>query len=262
MKVTLIVSSYDRPHLLRNSIPSWFRFTAPDELILINDGARDATEDIFNEWREKQPDTHFVYKHRQKKEWINPAIPHNWGVKQASSEVIAITDPECIFVTDAIGNLKRDMEEGKHFVSGGVVYFPGMAIRFSPQELAEPILITRRAEVVDYYVGYYSTAKDIVKFVGVASHYFGGCLKKLWMDLGGKDERFVGWGNEDMQLYGRLSRNKTPLYADNDIVIIHQCHGYTPHYAMRWTNIQRKWMEEDNLAGVLVVNTDKEWGML
>lgn len=262
MKISLVVSSYNRPHLLANSIPSWFAFTPPDELILINDGKRDHTEAIFNEWREKQPATNFIYKHREKAQWINPAIPHNWGVKQASNEIIAITDPECIFVTDAIGFLKRDIEEGKHFVSGGVVYFPGTAIRFSPEELANPTLIGQRGEVVDYHVGYYSTANDIVKFVGVASHYFGGCLKSLWIGLGGKDERFVGWGNEDMQLYGRLSRNKTPLFADNDIVLVHQCHGYTPQYAMRWTESQRKWMEEDNRKGVMVVNTNRDWGVL
>lgn len=267
MKVSLIVSSYNRPHLLRNSIPSWFRFTCPDELILINDGQKDGTEAIFNEWRAKKPEINFVYKYREKEgpqagQWINPAIPHNWGVKQASSEIVAITDPECIFVTDAIGFLKRDIEAGKHFVSGGVVYFPGTAVRFSPQELEEPLMITHRHDVVDYHVGYYSQPTDIVKFVGVASHYFGGCLKKLWMDLGGKDERFVGWGNEDMQLYGRLSRNQTPLFADNDIVLIHQCHGYTPSYAMRWTERQREWMEEDNRRGIIVVNTKKEWGVL
>lgn len=263
MKVTLVVSSYNRPQLLQNSISSWFRFTEPDEFILLNDGKRDSTEAVFNEWRNRKPHINFIYKHREKLEWRNPAIPHNWGVKTASSEIIAITDPECIFVTDAIGMLKRDMEENPNrFVSGGIVYFPGISVGFSPEEINDPIRITQRPQVVNYYVGYYSKVTDIVKFTTVASHYFGGCMKSLWMDIGGKDERFVGWGNEDMQFYGRLSRNQTPLYADNDIVIVHQCHGYTPDYAMRWVEVQRKWMEADNEARIIKVNTDREWGIL
>ena len=87
-------------------------------------------------------------------------------------------------------------------------------------------------------------------------------MKSLWIDIGGKDERFVGWGNEDMQFYGRLFRNQTPLYADNDIIIVHQCHGYTPDYAMRWVEVQRKWMEADNEAKIIKVNADREWGIL
>lgn len=263
MKVTLIVAGYDRARLFRYSIPSWFRFTKPDEFIFINDGGHDETEAIFNEWKQKEPNVNFIYKYCEKSKWRNPAVPHNWGVKTASSEIIAITDPECILITDGIGMLKRDMEENpRRFISGGIVYFPGSVVRFSPEELTDPIRITQRGDVVDYYTGYISKDHDIVKMESTASHFFGGCMKELWMAVGGKDERFIAWGNEDMHLYGRLSNNGTPLYRDNDIILVHQYHERTPAYAMEKTEEQRTWWEKDGEAGVIVANVGREWGVL
>lgn len=263
MKLSLIVGSINRSHLLRHCVPSWFRFTKPDELILINDGIKDDTEVIFNEWREREPNVNFIYKHSGNSEYRGPTFAHNWGAKVASSEIVAFTDPEVMFVTDAIGIVKRGLEENPNrHIGVGILYRVRERVRLSPEELADPVRIIQRPEVVTWQHGHESVNTEITRFKDVMGYYFGACTKELYLRMGGKDERFVGFGAEDIDFFGRLSRAGIFHFIDNDIVAIHLYHEGAPRHAMDLAEENFEMMLENERNRVMVANEGREWGML
>jgi len=230
---------------------------------LINDGERDDTENIFNEWRGREPNVNFIYKHSGNSEYRGPTLAHNWGAKIASSEIVAFTDPEVMFVNDAIGILKKALEEDSNrHVGVGVLYRVRMSVRLSPEELADPVRITQRPEVVTWGHGHESNDKEITKFERVMGYYFGGCMKELYLRMGGKDERFVGFGAEDIDFFGRLSRAGILHFIHDEIVAIHLYHDGAPQYAMDLAEKNFEMMLESERNRVVVANEGKEWGML
>lgn len=263
MKLSLIVGSINRAHLLRHCIPSWFRFTKPDELVLVNDGKRDGTENIFNEWRKREPNVNFIYKYSGNSEYRGPTFAHNWGAKIASGEIIAFTDPEIMFVTDAIGILKQALEEDPNrHVGVGTLYRVRMGVRLSSGELANPVQITQRPDVVTWEHGHVSKDTEITKFENVMGYYFGGCTKELYLRMGGKDERFVGFGAEDIEFFGRLSRNGIFHVIHPDIVAVHLYHEGADPRAMELAEKNFEMMLESERNQVTIANEGKEWGKL
>lgn len=263
MKLSLIVGSINRSHLLRYCIPSWFRFTKPDELVLINDGMKDDTEAIFNEWREREPGVNFIYKYSGNPKYRNPTFAHNWGAKTASSEIVAFTDPEVMFVTDAIGILKMALEEDSNrHVGVGTLYRTRAGVRLSSEELADPMRIIQRPEIVTWQHGHVSKDTEITKFENVMGYYFGGCTKELYLRMGGKDERFVGFGAEDIDFFGRLSRCGILHFIHNEIIAIHLYHEGAPRHAMELAAKNFEMMLENERNRVVVANEGQEWGRL
>lgn len=264
--LTLISSSYKRADLLEQDIPSWLRFTRPDEIIIINDGPADFTEQVFKMYSQMHPDIHWRYEHNDKPQWLNPCIVHNWAVRQATSDIIAIVDPEILFVTDCIGQLKEALDDNELlFVNAGTFYDVKSDIKLARpgnNAILSPELIKERDDIVEYYVGYISGPNDIVKMQS-ASHYFGGCYKSLWMGVRGKDERFVhGWGNEDLDLMARMRRHGAEHRAILEMEIIHRPHimaGGRDSALIRHNHMLR---ERNDEAGVIQANEEGKWGNL
>lgn len=262
--LTLISSNYKRADLLEQDIPSWLKNTQPDEIIIINDGPADFTENIVDMYRQQYPHITWRFKHNDKPQWQNPCIIHNWAVQQATSDIIAIVDPEILFITDAIGQLKDylgicDMI----FVTAGMFYDIKTDVRLTEQEILDPSLIPQRPDVVEYYTGYYSTSLDIVKMPGTASHYFGGCYKSLWLGIRGKDERFIhGWGNEDLDMMARMGRYGAQHHILNEIIIAHRSHIMADGRTSDLIQHNHRLHEENDRLELIMANEEGKWGIL
>jgi len=262
--LTLITSSYRRADLLEQDIPSWLKHTQPEEIIVINDGPPDFSENIVNHCRQVYPHINWVFKHHNKPNWQNPCIVHNWAVRQASSDIIAIVDPEILFVTDCIGQLKEILGDNQMlFVNAATFYDVRSAVRLSTEQILHPKLVTRRPDVVDYYVGYYSKDSDIVRMPLTASHYFGGCYKSLWMAVRGKDERFVhGWGNEDLDLMARMQRYGAEHRIIPEMEILHRSHITADGRTGDLINYNHRLNEANDKAKLIKANEEGKWGNL
>jgi glycosyltransferase involved in cell wall biosynthesis len=262
--LTLITSSYKRCELLEQDIPSWLHATQPEEIIVINDGPADFTENIVEHYRQAHPHINWVFKHHNKPQWQNPCIIHNWAVRQASCDIIAIVDPEIVFITDCIGQLKEALEDNELlFVNAGTFYDAKPLIHFTPDELLHPETIRQRPEVVEYYTGYYSTDNDIVRMPHCASHYFGGCYKSLWVAVRGKDERFVhGWGNEDLDLMARMRRYGAEHRAIAEMEIVHRSHILADGRTSDLIQHNHRLRERNDEAGLIQANEEGKWGVI
>jgi len=262
--LTLITSTYKRADLLEQDIPSWLRYTQPDEIMVINDGPPDFSGNIVDMYRQQYPKINWRFHHHNKPHWQNPCIVHNWAVQQATSDIIAIVDPEILFVTDCIGQFKEALGDNELlFVNAATFYDAKPTIHLSPEELFDPSLITHRSDVVEYYTGYYSKDSDIVKMLGTASHYFGGCYKSLWMAVRGKDERFVhGWGNEDLDLMARMQRYGAKHKAIPEMEIVHRSHITADGRTGDLIQHNHRLREANDEAGVIQANEEGKWGNL
>lgn len=262
--LTLITSSYRRADLLEQDIPSWLKHTQPEEIIVINDGPYDFTENVVNHYRQVYPHINWIFKHHNKPHWMNPCIIHNWAVQQASSDIIAIVDPEILFVTDCIGQFKEALGDNQLlFVNAATFYDSKPSVQLTTEEILNPSLITHRPDVVDYYTGYYSKDYDIVKMLGTASHYFGGCYKSLWMAVRGKDERFVhGWGNEDLDLMARMRRYGAEHRAIAEMEIVHRSHITADGRTSDLINHNHRLREANDEAKLIKANEEGKWGNL
>jgi len=187
-------------------------------------------------------------------------------VRQASGDIIAIVDPEILFVTDCIGQLKEALNNNELlFVNAGTFYDVKSDTKLVNPQMSivlEPELIHERTDVIEYYVGYIAGPDDIIK-MNSASHYFGGCYKSLWMAVRGKDERFVhGWGNEDLDLMARMRRYGAEHRAIPEMEIIHRPHIMADGRSSNLIQHNHRLRERNDEAGIIQANEEGKWGNL
>jgi len=88
--VTVIIPTYNRAHLIGRSITSVLGQTYQDfELIVIDDGSTDNTEEIARRFSDKR--LRYI---RRNKNSGTPAIPTNEGIRTATGKYIAIQDSD------------------------------------------------------------------------------------------------------------------------------------------------------------------------
>lgn len=83
--------------------------------------------------------------------------------------------------------------------------------------------------------------------------------RKLFYSIRGYDERMVGWGGEDDDLYTRLTdagHRIVHLSPECGIYAVHQWHRHKPQYRQRTDKNWEKW----RTASGLVRNVDDGWG--
>lgn len=96
--LSIIVLTYNRKHLLRGCLDSLFSQTAPREnleIIVVDDGSTDGTEDMIREVSMNHPDLKYC---RQSHKGI-PAARNN-GVVNASGNIIAIVADDYLLAPD------------------------------------------------------------------------------------------------------------------------------------------------------------------
>jgi glycosyltransferase involved in cell wall biosynthesis len=98
-KVSIIIPTYNRATLLKRAIASVYAQTyRPVELIIINDGSNDNTEEIVEEFK-KTGSVSLVYVKQEKKERV---AARNHGIDMASGEYIAFLDDDDEFLPNKI----------------------------------------------------------------------------------------------------------------------------------------------------------------
>ena len=89
MKTTLLITMFNRAHLLRNSLERLTHLTIPDEIIVLQDGGTDETPEVCASFADKLP-IKYVYNHDPK-----PAIcsmGRNIGLKMMIGDILVLKD--------------------------------------------------------------------------------------------------------------------------------------------------------------------------
>lgn len=283
MKTTLLITLFQgRSQLLKNSLDRLCNLTIPDEVIILQDGGIDDTEDIVNSFKDRL-NIKYVYNHDPK-----PAIcsmGRNIGLKMMEGDLLITSEPELLFVTDIVKQMLDDREaHPDQIISAGIIYHAQEQTRFNPGLITDPESALKSEIVEEYQIeprsyhpgGYCKTRNMQATFV---------CMyeKKWLMDIGGWDEGFPGaWGWEDIELCTRLRINGINQHICPEMEALHQWHPHLPgdqwskasqdneeYFKSKFLNVVEQDIQTAKKAGTyktieprLIANRGKEWGVL
>lgn len=226
MNTSFIISSKDRARYFPKtweSIEQYFR--DGDELVIVEDSEKDWSGYL------KTLGVPFQFYKTGNKEYRNGVFSKNIALRRAKNEVICINDPEVIHLTAFYVDMLKMIEENP-------MLFLVPSTLYSQKYTDCPL---QDCSVIE---------NQMAPFVGVT-------MKKNLFDVGGWDERFIYWGNDDNDLMNRLGT----IGVKHQLVqgkILHQFHPRPPQFAMGDCNHQFLYEENKNP----VANEGKEWGVL
>jgi glycosyltransferase involved in cell wall biosynthesis len=261
LKISLVISTFNRGHLLRHSLARICSLTIPDEIIVVDDGGTDNTEQVCEEFGDRLP-IRYIYTHNP-----GPTIcshARNVGVRQAHYEWIATSEPELFWISDVIAQYREAQPlHPNKVISSGKVWFAPEAYKPDPNH------IPRNKKAGDY-----SPPQGSEAAIGWVAPYTG-LWKKEWLEeLGGWDEGFPGsWGWDDIDLLTRLRINGIGQYINLEIEALHQFHGLggdkdfvnEGYFRAKSFNVcdevdETKMTKEDLVD--LVANNEQDWGQI
>jgi len=234
MRVSILVTNFGKAHLFKQSLPSILPQLEPDdEIVVCDDGPQDGINDLL-----KTLPVRWKYWRTDNDKYRSGCKAKNITVKLASHEVCIISDPEVWHVTHCIDQIRDYLSKNKRqFIVPGSMYFAK----------------TMAQEPKDF---------DLSKAWGYIpksqAPFIGGVMKQELYAIGGWDERFKFWGNDDNDLMHRLGKNGCHHVVDNDMVALHQWHSRPPAEAMGDTN-ESLLYEKDK---PIVANQGVEWGKI
>lgn len=197
-----------------------------DELIVVEDG-------IEKGWNGYLISLGVKYKlvETHNELYRSGVIPKNIALKLSTNKIIIINDPEVMHISQCITVFRQFLTERRAFVVPGTLYsgkHEGQGLEGSS------------------------------KMENSQAPFVGGCLKEDLMDIGGWDERFKYWGNDDNDLMTRLGMNHVRHIVVPELEIFHQWHDRPPQQAMGDYN-EPLLYEENKQA---IANKGKEWGVI
>ena len=208
MDISIIIPTYNRKDRLRQCLRSIIEQDYPQdkfEIIVVDDGSNDGTQDLLKDLSEKHHNLrYFSQTHR------GPAAARNIGIKKAEAEIIGFTDNDCILKNDWIKQMLsvHKLEEDV-MVIGGLTKVDNRNIRaLVSQFLSDGAIETN----ID------GTIRTI---------FFPTCnvsFKKKYLDEE-FNELFLLPAGEDLEFFWRLYKKGSKLDYKQNIEIFHNCNS-------------------------------------
>jgi len=269
--ISLLISCFNRTRLFCHCYPTWLQGNLeyptrglPDEIIILNDGGAtdlvDAVRDMEKLILDLGHDIPVIYKHRDKghTRWSNPAVPHNWLVRQAKGPIVLIIDPEVGFITDGLPLIHEFYQTKANRISScsaGIIYSVQSEFMHACEGLP-PLQVKNLPDISTD-----PTTHQIILRHGVPAHGCRAWWKERYVTLGGKDERYLGWGYEDLDLAHRNIRFRPGPgqdFAHMGFEIVEYGHAMPP--AGGSGPDTRSLWEQSRPDGI--ANEDIEWGVI
>jgi len=250
MKASIIITSFNRPHLLRFGLQSLAKQNLEDvEVIVLNDGdVNDDTENVCKSFANVLDIKYFAAKHV--KEWRVPGFAINFGVKQAQGKYLFISCAEIYHMDNSI-KVMLDALDDNEALGTNVITYPCDGRDDDGRLLAK---LTSGEALTDFdYLGFEQK-------LGVHLPFFVGMKASSFVDIGGYDEDFTGICFDDDDFINRLAVNNSKAITNCRIV-----HLYHPRLNFQNPEMQRrlefnKRLYQQRLDRVLVRNTGRIWG--
>lgn len=254
MGVTLLISTFNRAPQLSHSLDRLCALTAPDEVLVVDDGGSDDTERVCEHYSDRLP---IRYLYNNNPEWAICSFARNIGVKEAAHDWIVTAEPELFFITDLIPQFLGHTEgHPDEVISAGTIYFGRKG--YTPSLDVEGLEIA----------GDYKPAHGVQEAIGWVAP-FAALYHRDWLTaVGGWDEEFPGpWGWDDIDLLTRLRITGINQHIALDVKALHQWHG--PENRGDENFINERYFQAKGFNGnerpdhpLLVANQGKEWGVL
>lgn len=254
MKVSIIIPSYKRCHLLKWGLNSLAKQDIPFdfETILLNDGILDETEQLANQYKEKLNIKYLFTGQRNlsgKMIWRVPGYVINIGVKQSDGDIIVLCCAEMFHLNNTIAELvsvysNHDSDK----------------ILSMPKAKDDNQFFLRHLELTGGHFNMYEYSKQPI-LENVKFPFLLAMRRKEFVAIGGYDEDFTGTDYDDEDLITRLTDNGC-CHVETKALAIHLWH---PRLVMTQERIPRfkhnkKLFEQKR--GIILRNVGREWGNL
>jgi glycosyltransferase involved in cell wall biosynthesis len=251
-QVGLVMSSFLRSDLLDLGLSSIVKNKPnfPLEVVVVNDGREDSTEEVCHKYDEVLDIKYFFSGIRNKDGLVprGPAIANNIGIKKSSCDILVLTCPEIYHLNDCLNKIVLPLYNDKKYMSiPSSIYFDDGGIYTT---------CVRNSE-------YASLELCNIRNDSVEMPFLLGIWKSELFDIGGYDEDFIGYASEDNDLIGRLRKNGCRHYKV-DAKIVHLYHGPRCPDGLMWDNprwaYNRRLYESRKTR--IIRNIGREWGVL
>ncbi|MBU0630312.1 MAG: glycosyltransferase family 2 protein [Candidatus Margulisbacteria bacterium] len=186
MRLSVIIGTYNQKEVLRQTLESLFRQTlASDqyEIQLVDSSSTDGTDQMV---QELHPPCRFNYQRVENK---GKTFARNLGIKAATGEIVFLTDADMVAKETL---LEEHLKAHRKKMNTS---FEGLTINPDGKPYIKSFIFPNSRLKWSYFLtGNLSLPKKII------------------LEAGLFDERFKGYGWEDIELGYRLSRMKVPLY--------------------------------------------------
>ena len=254
MKVSIIIPSYKRCHLLKWNLISLAKQTIPFdfETILLNDGILDETEQLANQYREKLNIKYLFTGQRNlagKMIWRCPGYTINIGVKQSKGDIIVLCCAEMFHLNNTIAELVS------------VYSNPGSdKILAMPKAKDDNQSFLRHLELTngDFNMDEYDRQPPLIN---VKFPFFLAMKRREFIDIGGYDEDFTGTDYDDEDLVMRLIDNGC-YHVETEALAIHLWHPRLTMTQERIPRFEHNKKLFEQRRGIIVRNVGRVWGEL
>lgn len=197
MKISIIIGSLNQRLVLEKTLYSLFYQTTPPsdyEIIVADSSSTDGTKEWANSLT---PPCNFQFLSLQNK---GKAHARNQGISHAKADIILITDADMIAKTNLIEeHLKAHQKSKTPSCYEGLTY--------NLKKLAWP---TTSENIEPYIKRNYPAYAKLGWFYFLTGNL--SLPKKLFEEMNGFSEEFIGYGWEDIELGYRLAQKKIPLF--------------------------------------------------
>lgn len=273
-RISVTMAYYQRPDLIRNTL--WaYHHLHPErddvEFVVIDDKSAEGlkAEPALEELRDLL-DIKLFY--REDKTGTNPAQPINISVKQASGQIIVITNPETLPLTPVL-----DQVDAAGVPPGSYLIAPCYSVSEDKQKIIAGLDPTKPSFVEEIRARFQLNDRAATcegddawyihpRLFPRALYFFAAMPRADFIEMGGIDEDYqMGYAWEDTDFINRLLMRGTQMSFLNDAAVLHQYHYKTPA-SEGADSLDRK--ENDGLfhkkmaARQWRVNAGREWGVL
>ena len=234
MKISLIITTYNRVHLLKRTYLSILHQTfQPDELIIADDGS---SEDIVGGIQALVQQSDFKVKFvQQEDKGFRAARCRNNGIRQAEGDYIVCFDPDIIFSKHYLKTMIGAAEQNRFVVGQVIRLTEEQNDRITHAHIASgdfsSILTAPQKEIIprQYRKERFYSVMHALKLRKQGPKLRSGLVgffKADFIKVNGFDEKFVGWGNEDddlgVRFYAAGIKGKNPFKKEYAVHLYHE----------------------------------------
>ena len=254
MTLSIIIPSFQRSDLLFWRLTSLSKQTFPQnyEILVINDGIKDETEEVCKQFNNLNIRYIFSGQRNLNGEihWRIPCYAINIGIKQATGKFIILTCPEIFHLDNCIMSFIKELENNpkQMIITKGKDDRDGMFLTY--------LKSNNENNILDYY--YALPHRLMTEFP-----FFMGLDRQEVLNIGGYDEDFgIGYCWDDVDFVDRIKNNGNP-YKTLGFRIVHLFH---PRLRYGLDNTTNLWKRNEKLyhqkKGIIKRNIDKNWGRI